>query len=149
MGAAYQQLNLSLAADDSQDIWSLLAPAGFRLKLLGWELTSEDLTAQLFDISLHYISAVGSGGSLTGTEELVDQDTGETIRGTVRTQDTTPGADNGGIKRFKWEQLGPLGLIYIPEMRPGLAASTGIALTANTAITAEVAGYICWGWATL
>lgn len=146
MGVAYQNIDLTLAADATQDIWSLLAPAGHQLTLLGWELTSDEIAAEKLELDLHFISAVGSGGALTGTEELAAQGSGETIRGTVRTEDTTPGASNGSIKSFSWEQLGPVGLIYIPEMRPSWPVSTGIALGCTTAEAAVLNGYICWGW---
>jgi len=63
----YCQIDVTLASDATQDIWSLMAPAGNKLKLHGWELTSSATAASVLDVNLHFISAVGSGGA-TATE---------------------------------------------------------------------------------
>ena len=139
----YQQIDVTLASDATQDIWSLMAPAGNKLTLHGWELTSSAVAAAIIDINLHFISAVGSGGAVA-TEVNADNGDDATIVGTVRTEDTTPGTPSGALMSYQWEQLGPVGHTFTPEMRPTIDVSTGIALTCNTAATPTLSGWICW-----
>ena len=139
----YTQIDVTLASDATQDIWSLMAPAGNKLVLHGWELTSSAVAASLIDINLHFISAVGSVGA-TATEVKADNGDDGTIIGSVRTEDTTPGTPSGALMSYQWEQLGPVGHIFTPEMRPVIDVSTGIALTCNTAATPTLTGWLCW-----
>lgn len=139
----YQQIDLVIASDATQDIWSLMAPAGNKLKLHGWQLTSAAIAAAILDINIHFISAVGSGGAVA-TEVNADNGDDATLVGSVRTEDTTPGTPSGALMSYQWEQLGPVGHIFTPEMRPTIDFSTGIALTLNTAATPTVSGFICW-----
>ena len=139
----YQQIDVTLASDATQDIWSLMAPAGNKLVLHGWELTSTAITASAIDVNLHFVSAVGSGGA-TATEVKADNGDDGTIVGTVRTEDTTPGTPSGALMSYSWEQLGSVGHIFTPEMRPVVDVSTGIALTCNTAATPSLTGWMCW-----
>jgi len=138
-----QQIDVTLASDATQDIWSLMAAATNKLKLHGWELTSSAVEAAVLDINLHRISAVGSVGDASTTEEKLDEDDGA-ITGSVRTEDTTPGTPSGPLMSYQWEQLGPVGHIFTPEMRPIIEVSEGIALTCNTAATPTLSGWICW-----
>jgi len=140
----YQELKgLSVPADATLDVWSLIASSTQKIKLLGFELTSSAITAGVIDCNLHRISAAGSGGSASTTEELADEET-TAVTGSVRTLDTTPGTDAGGLQAWQWEQLGPIGHVYTPEMAPVSKVSEGFALTWNTATSATVSGWICW-----
>jgi len=135
-------IDVTLASDATQDIWSLMAASTNKIKLHGWELTSTATTASVIHLTLHRISAVGSGGA-TETEIKLDEDDGA-ITGSVRSEDTTPGTDSGKLMSYQWEQLGPVGHVFTPEMRPVIEVSQGIALTCNTAATPTLAGWICW-----
>lgn len=137
-----QNIDVTLASDATQDIWSLMAASTNKLKLHGWELTSSAITASVLHITLHRISAVGSGGAVE-TEIKLDEDDGA-ITGSVRSEDTTPGTDSGKLMSYQWEQLGPVGHVFTPEMRPVIEVSQGIALTCNTAATPTLSGWICW-----
>ena len=139
----YQQIDVVLASDATQDIWSILAGSTARVKLLGWELTSAAIAAAVIDINLHRISAVGSGGAALTTEELADELSGA-LTASVRTEDTTPGTDAGLLMSYQWEQLGPVGHVWTPEMQPISKVSEGFALTMNTAAAPTLSGYICW-----
>jgi hypothetical protein len=132
-----------LTSDATQDIWSLMAPSGNKLRLHAWELTSTASTATLLDINLHFISSVGSGGA-TSTEVNGDNGDDATIVGSVRIKDTAPGTPSGGLMGYQWEQLGPVGMVFTPEMRPLIDVSKGVAVTCNTAATPTLSGYICW-----
>jgi hypothetical protein len=136
------EIDVVLASDATQDIWSLMAASTNKLILHGWELTSSATTASVIDINLHRISAVGSLGA-TVTAVKLNEDDGA-ITGTVRTEDTTPGTDSGKLMSYQWEQLGPVGHVFTPEMRPVIEVSQGIALTCNTAATPTLSGWICW-----
>ena len=140
----YKELkSISVPADATCDVWSLFAGATRKVKLHGWELSSADIAAEIVALNLHRITAVGSGGSAPGGEEMADELSGA-ITATVRTLDTTPGTDGGGLMAYQWEQLGPVGHVWTPEMRPVSKVSEGFALTWLTAAAATVSGYICW-----
>jgi hypothetical protein len=134
--------SLTIGADATQDLWSLYAPATNKLILHGWEITSDSIVAVLLEVTLMRGSAVGSGGTAL-TEVMLDTDNGSIV-GIARAGDTTPGTPGDILAGFQWEQLGPLGQIYTPEMRPIIEVSTGIALVCNTADAFEMSGWICW-----
>lgn len=138
-----QQIDVTLASDATQDIWSLMAGASNKIILHGWELTSDATAASIIDINLHRISAVGSVGAASTTEELLDE-VDSAVTGSIRTEDTTPGTPSGDLMSYQWEQLGPIGHVFTPEMRPTIKVSEGIALTCNTAATPTLSGWICW-----
>ena len=134
--------SITIGADATQDLWSLMAAATNKLILHGWELTSDAVSAVLLEMTLLRLSAVGSVGAVATAVKL-DADDGA-ITGIARVGDTTPGTPGDILAGFQWEQLGPLGIIYTPEMRPVIEVSTGIALVCNTAAAFEMSGWICW-----
>ena len=134
--------SIAIGADATQDLWSLMAAATNKLILHGWELTSDAVSAVLLEMTLLRLSAVGSVGAVATAVKL-DADDGA-ITGIARVGDTTPGTPGDILAGFQWEQLGPLGIIYTPEMRPVIEVSTGIALVCNTAAAFEMSGWICW-----
>lgn len=134
--------SITIGSDATQDLWSLMAAATNKLILHGWEISSDAVAATLLEVTLLRLSAVGSVGA-TVTEVKLDTDDGA-ITGSVRVGDTTPGTPGDVLAGFQWEQLGPLGIIYTPEMRPVIEVSTGIALVCNTADAFEMSGWVCW-----
>ena len=139
----YQQVDLTLAADPSQDIWSIFATSAFQIRLHGWELSSNAVAASIIDINLHRISAIGSIGSASPDEEKADESSAPLLA-SVRFEDTTPGTPSGNLMSYQWEQLGPVGHIWTPEMRPISLVSEGFALTMNTSATPTLSGWIAW-----
>ena len=134
--------SITITSDLTQDLWSLMAAATNKLVLHGWEITSDAIAATLLEVTLLRLSAVGTGGTAPTAVKL-DTDDGATT-GTARVGDTTPGTPGDILMGFQWEQLGPLGMVYTPEMRPVIEVSTGIALVCNTADAFEMSGWICW-----
>jgi len=134
--------SITIGADATQDLWSLMAAATNKLILHGWEISSDAVAATLLEMTLLRLSAVGSAGAVATAVKL-DTDDGA-ITGVARVGDTTPGTPGDVLAGFQWEQLGPLGMIYTPEMRPVIEVSTGIALVCNTADAFEMSGWICW-----
>lgn len=134
--------SVTIGADATQDLWSLMAAATNKIILHGWEITSDSIAVALLEVTLLRLTAVGSvGAALTAVK--LDTDDGA-ITGSARAGDTTPGTPGDILAGFQWEQLGPLGMIYTPEMRPVIEVSTGIALVCNTADAFEMSGWICW-----
>lgn len=134
--------SVTIGADATQDLWSLMAGANNKIVLHGWEITSNAVAAGLLELGLVRLSAVGSGGT-AATEVKLNVDDG-TITGSIRYGDTTPGTAGDILAGFAWEQLGPLGMIYTPEMRPIIDQSTGIALVCDTATAFEMSGFVTW-----
>ena len=134
--------SVTIGSDATQDLWSLMAAATNKLILHGWEITSNSITAVMMELSLLRLSAVGSEGAVATAVKL-DTDDGA-ITGVARAGDTTPGTPGDVLAGFAWEQLGPLGMIYTPEMRPVIEVSTGIALVCDTADAFEMSGWVCW-----
>lgn len=142
----YQQLDgLVVTADATQDLWSIIAVTPNDIILHGFELTSDAIAAAIIDVVLRRITAVGTGGSASTTEELANDVQNTAHTATVRTLDvTTEGADGGGLMAWQWEQLGPLGHLFTPEMRPFAGLTDGFALSWHTGVGATVSGWICW-----
>lgn len=139
----FQKINLTLASDATQDIWSLIAGSTSPVVLHGFELTSSAIASTILDIDLHRITAAGSGGTASTTEELADEKFGA-VTGSIRTEDTTPGASGGDLMGWQWEQLGPMGHVYTPETRPIAAPTDGFAMGCFTAATPTLSGWIIW-----
>lgn len=133
--------SLTVGADATQDLWSLMAAATNKLILHGWEVTSDAVTATLMEVTLHRISATNMGSAVT--EVKLDEDDGA-ITGIVLSVGTTISTSTAILAGYQWEQLGPLGMIYTPEMRPVIEVSQGIALICNTADAFKMSGWICW-----
>jgi len=134
--------SVTIGSDATQDLWSVMAAATNKLILHGWEVTSDAVAATLLEVTLLRLSAVGSVGAVATAVKL-DTDDGA-ITGGARVGDTNPGTPGDVLAGFQWEQLGPLGLIYTPEIRPVIEVSTGIALVCNTAAAFEMSGWVCW-----
>ena len=133
-------VDLVVPAQQPLDIWSLISSAASPIKLHGFELTSNAIAADIISCQLHKISAAGSGGSASNTEQLIDDRYNTAGIGSVRFLDTNPGTDAGGLKGYQWEQLGPVGIVYTPEARPRAAATEGFAFTWLTAKAATLSG---------
>ena len=134
--------SITIGADATQDLWSLMAASTNKIILHGWEVTSDAIAATLLEVTLLRLSVVGSVGA-AATAVKLDTDDGA-ITGSARVGDTTPGTPGDIFAGFQWEQLGPIGQIYTPEMRPVIEVSTGIALVCNTSAAFEMSGWICW-----
>lgn len=133
---------ISIPADATLDVWSLFATSAIQIRLHAFELTSEDISAELVSFILRRVSVVGSGGTDPGTEEQLDESSAPLLA-TVRILDTTE-ATGVGLMGFNWEQLGPIGHVFTPEMRPISLVSEGFALTWRVATAAVVSGYVAW-----
>ena len=133
--------SLTVGADATQDLWSLMAAASNKLILHGWEISSDAIAAALMEVTLHRISATNTGAAVT--EVKLDEDDGA-ITGIVLSVGTTISTSTAILAGYQWEQLGPLGMIYTPEMRPVIEVSQGIALICNTADAFKMSGWICW-----
>ena len=133
---------IAVAADDDQDLWSLMAPSGRKLILHAWEITASITTPTIMATVLQRITAVGSGGAAL-TAVKVNSDDSAAI-GSARRTDTTPGASGDALEGYQWEMVGALGQIFTPELRPIIQASTGIALKCKTSQAFTMSGYIKW-----
>ena len=132
----------TITSDATQDIWNLIGASGARTTLHGWELTSASLTAALVSLTLTRITTAGTGGSAI-TEERRDENDGA-ILGALVTDVEAPGTPSGNLMGYQWEQLGPVGHIFTPEMRPVAEVAEGFALVCNTAVAMTVSGWVCW-----
>ncbi len=136
--------DLQVTNDADQDIWELTAGADNKLRLLGWELTSAAIASEAVQLRLIRGTAAGSGGAVV-TEILADEDDGA-ITAALVTLATTPGTDGSLIQTFRWEQLGPVGMVYTPEMAITVQGGDRLKLNLETALTGttEWDGWVCW-----
>ena len=139
----YCPLDDVITASANQDIFSLMAGANNKIILHGWEISSNAIAAAIIAITLRRLTAVGSVGA-AGVPEMLNEDDTSTISGGVRTGDTTDGTESQTLQSFQWEQLGPLGMVYTPEMRPVIEPSGGLALNTADATGFTMSGWICW-----
>ncbi len=133
----------SIGADATIDVWNLLGTSAIRIRLLGFELTSAAVAAALTTLTLGFVSTAGTGGSAV-TEQHADDAKTTTLLGALVTDVETPGTDAGRFMGWQWEQLGPVGHIWTPEMAPICAAAEGFSLVQTTAIAMTVSGFVCW-----
>lgn len=134
---------LSVTAAANQDIWEIAAGANNKCRLLGWEIGSSATTAEALELRLQRGSASGTGGA-AATEVKADDDDGA-ITAAVETLNTTPGAVTDVLQTFTWEQLGPLGQVYVPEAVITIPEGGFLKLNLQTAPTAFTAsGWVCW-----
>ena len=134
--------SVAIGSDATQDLWNLLGASTHRTLLHGWELTSDTLTAELIALTLTRITSAGTGGSAV-TEERRDENDGA-IRAALVTDVETPGTPSGELMGYQWEQLGPVGHVFTPEMRPIAEVSEGFALVVSTAQAVTISGWVCW-----
>ncbi len=133
----------AIGADATIDVWNLMGTSAIRIRLLGFELTSAAIAAALTSLTLGFVSTAGTGGSAV-TEQHSDDAKSTTILGALVTDVETPGTDAGRFMGFQWEQLGPVGHIWTPEMAPICVAAEGFSLVQTTAIAMTVSGFVCW-----
>lgn len=139
----FQRISQTLASDITQDVWSVLAGASSPIVLHGFEITSDVIVATMIAVDLHRISAQGTGGANSGTEELADERM-SAVTANFRTGDLTPGASSGQLMRWQWEQLGPVGVLFTPETRPRSNVSEGFAFGMFTTGTPTFSGWVIW-----
>ena len=135
--------SITVTSDATQDLWNLIGTTTNRIRLLGFEVTSDTLTAILVALTLTRITTAGSGAIGSVTEERADENDGAPT-GAMTTEVLTPGTPSGELMSFEWEQLGPVGHIFIPEMRPIAEFSEGFALVVSTAVAFNASGWVCW-----
>lgn len=137
--------SITIAAGGDVDIFELATGSGNKVRLLGWEINSSSVEAVATELKLCRGTATGSGGSPqpVGIEALADEDDGA-ITASVKVNNTTPGTDGVSLQHFGWEQLGPLGIVYTPEMAPVIAESSFLKLNLITNTAFECNGWLCW-----
>ena len=133
----------SIGADATIDVWNLMGTSAIRMRLLGFELTSAAVAAALTTLTLGFASTAGTGGTGVTGQHADDAKT-TTLLGSLVTDVETPGTDAGRFMGFQWEQLGPVGHIWTPEMAPLCAAAEGFSLVQTTTIAMTVSGFVCW-----
>ncbi len=131
-----------ISSDATLDVWNLIGTSAIRIRLLGWEVTSNAVAATLTTFSLGFATDNGTGGTATTEQNADDGKAG--LLGVLITDVGTMGADGGRIQNYQWEQLGSVGHIYTPETAPICAAGAGFALTQATAATWTGSGWVCW-----
>ncbi len=132
MNVVYLPLdNITVTTDADQDIWELSSPSDRILKLLGWELTSAETTPEACRLRLIRRTTSGNGSAIT--EENRDPN-GPTIAVVGEQLATTPGTGGNILQGWQWEQQGPVGMVYIPEMRPKIDVSSFLCLNLNSAL---------------
>lgn len=137
-------LGATIPSDATSDVWNVIpTDSTVRLRLLGFEITSNAVVATLTTLSLGFASTVGSTGSAL-TEQHADDTKTSTILGAAVSDADAVGTDAGRLMGWQWEQLGPLGHIFTPEMAPVSAAGEGFSLQQLTAATWTCSGWVCW-----
>ena len=135
--------DIQVTTDADQDVW-LLSAITNKIILHGFEMTSEAIAAENIDLRLVRRSAAGTGGA-AATEVPGATDDGA-ILGVVTQLVTAPGTIGDILQGWKWEQLGPLQMIYTPEMRPVIDAGAFIGLNIQSALagTTGWSGWVAW-----
>lgn len=134
--------DIQVTTDNDQDIWEILAITN-KCILHGFEMTSELLAAESVDLALVRRSG-GGNGSAAGEEQRSPDDAGPLA--SIEQLATLPGTLDGVLMGFKWEQLGPVGHIFTPEMRPVADAGEALCLHCGNGPSGTTgwSGWLCW-----
>ena len=133
----------TIDSDATLDVWNLIGTSATHIRLLGWELTSNAVAATLTTLSMGHADDNGTGGTAAAATTNADDKLAGTL-GVLITNVGTVGADGGRLMSYQWEQLGPIGHIFTPEMAPISAVSKGFSLQQTTAATWVASGWVCW-----
>lgn len=128
------------------DLFQLLTTTTNKSRLLGWEINSSSVVAQALELRLMRRSTAGTGGTAL-TEVPLDPDNTVTasVAGMSNIVTANLGSAGSVLKHHGWEQIGPYGFIYTPEMAPIITLSTALCLNLITAPTSfTLSGWVCW-----
>lgn len=135
---------LVVTTDAEQDIWYLKAGTGDKLRLHGFEITSAAVAAADCELQLCRRTTDGSGGTALVEVNGDEADNAKTAEAVALR--TTVGTEGDVIKTYNWEQLGPLGHVFTPEMRPVVQEGGRICLSLMSALGSSTnwSGWVCW-----
>lgn len=151
MGRRYTAVFQAVAVTAAQDLLSLLAPAGTKLKLISCRIGQStdfgDAQAENLRIRIRRgMTTVGSGGTAPAMIP-VDPSDGAAVA-VARANDTTPASGGTIVECFEETFNAQIGWVYlpVPEERIECAVSTRIAvnLVAAPADSLTMSGTICW-----
>jgi len=134
----------SVTISASGDIWQLATDSSTKARILEWEITTDDTTAQALEYKLVFAATAGSGG--TGMDETaLDQSNTVTSGCTALAANSTPASTLTDLQYFAHESLGPLGRIYDEKTAPMLDVSKAIVfILTTTPSSMELSGYVTW-----
>jgi hypothetical protein len=130
--------------DNDQDIFTIAIPNGKKCQILSFEIFSNTIAAAALELELVQRSGLGTGGTAV-VEEDHDRDEDAVSDCTVTTDTETPGTETASIRKYHWEQLGPLEYKPIPEERIMFDESTWVGLHLETSpVNAAITGTVTW-----
>ena len=134
--------DVQVTTDADQDFWELGAITNKAI-LHGWEISSEKISAEDVRLRLLRRSTSGNGATVTEVRRNVDDAAQLAV---LEQLALAPGTIGDIIKGYHWEQLGPVGHVYTPEMRIDVDAGTFLCLNIQSALAATTgwSGYVCW-----
>jgi len=133
------------AADGVLDIFELIAGTANKCLLHSFRFESDEIAAESVRLQLCRRSTTGTGG-IGGVEVLNDEDDGA-ITASVNFDVTSPGTIGALLTAYRWEQLGPIEEIFIPEDRPVVDLNGGrLCLNVVAAFPSDtvISGHIVW-----
>ena len=133
----------SVTITASGEYWQLATSATIKARLLGWEITSNAIAAEALELKLCRATTAGSGGTALDENPADPDSSAATVAGLAA--NSTPATTLTDMQFFAWEQLGPVGMVYTPEMAPIIDVSTAMVLVCTTTPTQyELSGWLCW-----
>ena len=134
--------DIQVTTDADQDVWELAAVTN-KFVLLGFELTSELVAAEMVDLRLLRRTTAGNGAGVTDVPANSDSNTATT---NVEQLALVPGTPGNIICGWKWEQLGPLIYLPTPKMQIKVDAGDFLCLNIQSALSGTTgwSGWVCW-----
>jgi hypothetical protein len=134
--------DIQVTNDADQDVFELGAVTN-KMKLHGFELTSDATTAEIVDLRLVRRSTGGDGSAVVEVPANTDQGAITTV---VEELATAPGSIGDILMAWKWEQLGPLLYLPTPEMQITIDAGAFLCLNIQSALTTTIgwSGWVCF-----
>jgi len=131
-------------ADGVLDIFELVAGANNKCLLHSFRFESDEIAAESVRLQLCRRSTTGTGG-VAGVEVLNDEDDGA-ITASINFDVTSPGTIGALLTGYRWEQLGPVEELFIPEDRIVVAEGGRLCLNVVAAFATDtsISGHIVW-----
>lgn len=134
--------DIQVTTDLDQDVFEISAVTN-KVKLHGFELTSDATVAEVIDLRLVRRSTTGNGAAVVEVPAATDQGAGTAV---LEQLGLIPGTVGDILAGWKWEQLGPLLYLPTPEMQITLDAGAFLCLNIQSALGATTgwSGWVCW-----
>lgn len=144
MGRIYTAQFRDITVSAAGELLQLSTSAGICARILKWEITSSAVTPQSLRLATAFAGTAGSGG--TALAEVARNTANTVVAGaSALVKNSVAASSLSYLESYEWEQMGPVGEVFTPELAPELGVSKSWVLILESAPTEfKMAGNITW-----